>query len=107
MANKIDLGLCLSELYPTTVLGYRDASSYDRLVETWDDNDGPIPTEAVLNTKWALAQLRQQWGTDMVEVTRDMPDWLEDHIEHVHNGDAGLKQQTAYDNKKVVRGRKP
>lgn len=107
MVDRIDYGLCLSELYPSVALGYRDASSYARLIETWDNNDGPIPTEAALIAKWAAAKSRRDWGVDMAEANKDMPDSLEAHIEHSHNGDAGVGQQAAYDNKKAVRGRKP
>lgn len=107
MVEKIDYGLCLSELFPGVTFGYRDASSYNRLVETWDGTDGAIPTEAALIAKWAKAKSRRDWGIDLAAAAKDMPDWLEGHIEHVHNGDAGIGQQTAYDNKKAVRGRKP
>lgn len=46
----------------------------------------------------------RDWKRQMAETDKDMPRWLEDHIENAHSGSAGnARQQTAYDNKKSMR----
>jgi len=52
--------------------------------------------------------LVRDWQKEMLQLDVVMPRHFEDHIEHVHGGVTDNPfQQTAYDNKKIVRGRKP
>ena len=48
------------------------------------------------------------WKVLMEATDKDMPRWLENHIEHSHGGVADNDyQQAAYDEKKKLRGQKP
>lgn len=48
------------------------------------------------------------WLRDMAASDKDMPRWLEEHIEFSHAGRTpSTFQQAAYDAKKVLRGQKP
>ena len=60
MPNGIEYSISLEELFPGVVLHYRDASSYARLVETWDAADGTVPLEADIIAAWPAASETQR-----------------------------------------------
>jgi len=80
-----------------------------------DQKRGPTDTivdvdaQTVSITHTAVNLTAQElWDRDIAATDKDMPRWLEEHIESAHSGVAGnVFQQIAYDNKKVIRGQKP
>lgn len=53
-------------------------------------------------------KLMREWKGAMLRTDRDMPRFLEDHIEHSHDGLAdNSRQQKLYDDKRTLRGEKP
>lgn len=50
----------------------------------------------------------EDWEQGMRDMEGDMPQSLEDHIEHAHAGSAGNpRQQKLYDDKRTLRGQRP
>lgn len=63
---------------------------------------------AKLDAQWEDQKLMKEWLYKIRETDKDMPRYLEDHIENAHNGVCNNEfQQTAYDNKKKLRSQKP
>lgn len=50
----MDIALILSRIRPNAA--WRDASTYERLVATWEDNTQTCPTEAELEAEWIVIQ---------------------------------------------------
>ncbi len=88
-----------------------DSASYDP--ERFITKDVPFTAaeEAARDAEAAAAlaaKPMEGWKAEMAKTDKDMPRWLEDHIEAAHGGVAGNAfQQSAYDVKKTVRARRP
>ena len=54
----MQISLCLEHLFPDRILKYRNASSYESLVATWDKDDPAIPTEDEIIAAWSAAEIK-------------------------------------------------
>lgn len=58
--------------------------------------------------QWVAQTAHRDWLTEMTTLEKDLPDWLEYHIEYAHNGICGdTVQQVIYNRKKALRAAKP
>lgn len=58
--------------------------------------------------EWVAQTAYRDWRTELTALEKDLPDWLEYHIEYAHGGVCGdTVQQVIYDRKKALRASEP
>jgi len=69
---------------------------------------GEIAIEQAKTAQWAAQTANRDWRTELTALEKDLPDWLEYHIEYAHGGVCGdTAQQVIYDRKKELRASEP
>lgn len=69
---------------------------------------GEIAIEQEKTAQWVAQTAYRDWRTELTLLEKDLPDWLEYHIEYAHDGVCGdPAQQVIYNRKKALRASEP